>query len=73
MATANTGDERFLKRAEVSQMTGLASATLYQMMQRNEFPRPIKLGKKAVRWRLSELNEYFASCPRYTPTCEDGP
>lgn len=29
-----------------------------------EFPAPIRLGKRSVRWFEDELDAYLASCPR---------
>ena len=59
-----TEDERLLRVAEVERLAGLHRATIYQMMARDEFPRPIRLGAKAVRWKLSELAKYIDNCPR---------
>ena len=42
---------RILRRTEVLFMTGLATSTLYEMMEKGEFPKPIKLGRRAVGWR----------------------
>ena len=39
---------RIIRRTEVLFMTGLATSTLYAKMQAGEFPRPIKLGRRAV-------------------------
>ena len=36
-------------------MTGLATSTLYAKMQAGEFPRPIKLGRRAVGWKSNAI------------------
>jgi prophage regulatory protein len=36
-------------------MTGLATSTLYAKMQAGEFPRPIKLGRRAVGWKSNDV------------------
>ena len=37
-----------LRRPAVEAMTGLSRSTIYAMMAEGEFPRPLKLGKRAV-------------------------
>ncbi|MGE0603846.1 MAG: helix-turn-helix transcriptional regulator, partial [Xanthobacteraceae bacterium] len=33
----------FLRRADVQRVTGLPTSTLYDMIKRDEFPRPVKI------------------------------
>ena len=46
---------RILRRTEDLFMTGLATSTLYEMMEKGEFPKPIKLGRRAVGWRERDI------------------
>ena len=46
---------RIIRRTEVLFMTGLATSTLYAKMQAGEFPRPIKLGRRAVGWKSNTV------------------
>lgn len=39
--------------------TGLARSTIYQMLGRGLFPRPISLGERAVGWLASEVDEWL--------------
>jgi prophage regulatory protein len=48
-------DYRIIRRTEVLFMTGLATSTLYAKMQAGEFPRPIKLGRRAVGWKSNAV------------------
>jgi prophage regulatory protein len=41
---------KILRRTEVEQIVGLSRSTLYAMMAENTFPKPIKLGKRAIGW-----------------------
>ena len=41
---------KILRRPEVEQIVGLSRSTLYAMMAENTFPKPIKLGKRAIGW-----------------------
>ena len=51
--------DRLLRRPEVETLTGLARATIYQKMALGDFPRPIKIGKRAVAWPQSSISEWI--------------
>ena len=50
---------RILRRPEVEQRTGLSRSTLYAMMAEGNFPKPLKLGKRAVGWRDSAVERWL--------------
>jgi prophage regulatory protein len=50
-----------LRRPQVEQTTGLSRSTLYAMMAEGAFPRPVKLGKRAVGWRASDISAWLES------------
>ena len=58
--------DRMLHIEEVMEMTGLSRATIYRKMRKGQFPKPLKLGDRAVRWRQSEIEAWLASLPRAT-------
>ena len=45
-------------------MTTLSPSTIYRLMREEDFPEPIKIGPRAVRWRREEVEEWLASRPR---------
>ena len=51
--------DSLLRRPDVEELTGLSRAWLYAAMQRGEFPRPLRIGKRAVRWPKSVVNEWI--------------
>lgn len=55
--------DRYLRRPAVEGLTGLSRTTIYDMMKRGEFPRPVKLTEKAVAWPESAIVEWLASRP----------
>ena len=57
-------EDRLLRRAEVERRIGFGRSTLYRMMRAGEFPAPIKIGPRAVRWSAREVAEWLASRPR---------
>lgn len=52
-------DDRILRRKEVEAQIGLSRSTIYSAMARGDFPRPLKLGRRAVGWRQSDLNAWL--------------
>jgi prophage regulatory protein len=53
--------ERHLRRPAVEEITGLSRTTIYALMARGDFPRPVKLTGKAVAWPESAIAEWLAS------------
>ena len=56
-----------LTRPQVEELTGLSCSSLYRLMAAAEFPRPVRIAKRAVRWRLGDLERYLADCPNGGP------
>ncbi|MGA0617396.1 helix-turn-helix transcriptional regulator [Paracoccus sp. KR1-242] len=54
---------RYIRRTEVESLTGLGRSTIYRMMSDGEFPKPIKLTRKAVAWPEEQILEWLASRP----------
>lgn len=42
-------------------ITGLCRTSLYNALSSRDFPEPVRLGKRAVGWRESELMSWIAS------------
>jgi prophage regulatory protein len=51
---------RVMRRAEVEKAVGLSRSTIYDLMSRGQFPKPIKLGERAVGWRESDVEKWLA-------------
>lgn len=51
--------DQLMHRPEVERMTGMATSTLYAAMARDEFPWPIRIGKQAVAWPASRVQEWI--------------
>ena len=50
---------RILRRPEVEDRTGLSRSTLYAMIAEGTFPRPIRLGKRAVGWPEKAVSDWI--------------
>ncbi|MXZ73643.1 MAG: AlpA family transcriptional regulator [Gemmatimonadetes bacterium] len=57
-------NDRFVTVRDVLQMTHLSRTTIYRLMAEGIFPKPIKVGLRAVRWKESEVQRYIERCPR---------
>ncbi len=53
--------EQILRRPAVEAWTGLSRSTIYAMMAEGRFPKPVRLGKRAVGWTESALAEWLES------------
>ena len=52
--------QRLLPIKQVSDRVGLSRSTIYDMMARNEFPRPVDTSSThTVRWVESEVNNWI--------------
>lgn len=56
--------KRFVRLPEVLTSIGVSERTLYDLMKRGEFPRPVKIGKMSVwvdeeieAWQQARLDE----------------
>ena len=52
--------DRHLRRPAVEELTGLSRSTIYDLMAKGDFPRPVKLTKKAVAWPESAIVAWLA-------------
>ena len=55
--------QQLLTRPEVESRSRLATSTIYRLMRNGQFPEPIRIGARAVRWRASDLETWLASRP----------
>lgn len=58
--------ERHYRRRDVEIATGLSRSAIYAMMDRGEFPRPVKITGKAVAWPESVITKWLAERPSVT-------
>jgi len=51
--------DRLLRRPEVQETTGLSRSGIYAAMKAHRFPRPIRIGLRAVAWRESDIQAWI--------------
>ena len=59
-------DDKLLRRREVERITGVGRSSIYRLMQSGGFPRPVKVGPAAVRWKESDIIAWVESRPEAT-------
>ena len=55
--------DRLLRRPQVEEITGISHSSIYRLIQDGDFPRPVKVGSAAVRWRSSDITAWLESRP----------
>lgn len=56
---ADLSNLTILRRREVESIIKLSRSTIYNLMAKGEFPKPIKLGVRAVGWLESDISDWL--------------
>ena len=59
MPSSNRAQPRFLRLAEVLQMTGMGKTFIYARMKDGTFPKQIQLGSRSVVWNEQEVTQWM--------------
>jgi prophage regulatory protein len=59
--TAVTNPTRFVRLVEVKRRFGMSTSTIYAKIEKNEFPKQVRIGSNTVAWIESELEAYAQS------------
>lgn len=59
--TSSSDPARVLRLPEVIAMVGLRRSSIYGMVAAGMFPRPVRLGARAVAWRRADLEAWLAA------------
>jgi len=54
---------RFLRIDDVVKFTGLSKPSIYRLMREGSFPRPVRLGERAVAWTINDLEQWAQNRP----------
>ena len=52
-----------IKLPELVERIKVSRAAVYAMIARDEFPRPVRLGRRAVGWRVDDVEAWIAARP----------
>lgn len=53
-----------LRRSVVERVTGMSRSTIYQAIKDGTFPPPVRITRKAVGWRESDVRSWLDSRER---------
>jgi len=56
---ATLDSSRMLRRREVERLTALSRSSLYALMQEGRFPRPVRIGSRAVAWPAPAVRQWL--------------
>ena len=51
--------EKLLRVPEVEDLTAMKKSKLYDLVKQGQFPAPVRIGLRAVRWRLSAVQKWI--------------
>ncbi|MCC5617903.1 AlpA family transcriptional regulator [Nostoc sp. CHAB 5836] len=51
--------QALLRLPKVMNTTGLGRSTIYRMIAKKLFPRPIKISVRAVAWRQTDIDDWI--------------
>lgn len=60
IATYRQQLDRMLRRQEVEKITGRSRSAIYEGMAAGTFPKPVKIGARAVAWPESVIRQWIA-------------
>lgn len=55
--------DKLLNREQVAEAVGLSIPSLYRLMSKGHFPRPLKVGLRRVMWREGDIRKFIESRP----------
>ena len=61
---AASAPDFLIRISNVCAITGLSVPTIYRLMSKNTFPRPVKITSAARAWKLSEITAWVDSRER---------
>ena len=56
------------RRRQVEQLVQLSRSTIYAAVKAGTFPAPVRIGARAVAWRVSEVEQWLEARPLASAT-----
>ena len=54
--------KRLLRLPEVMERTGLSKPSIYRLIKADKFPKQVRVGVRAVRWKAHRIDEWIEAC-----------
>ena len=55
----SASDLQLVTKREVAEMLGVNPWTVWELSRTGRFPKPVRIGTKSVRWRLSAVRQWI--------------
>lgn len=52
------GDEEYLSVKRISERLDVSESTIWRWVSEKSFPKPMRVGKRFTRWRLSDVQHW---------------
>lgn len=59
VAIISNTQEQLIRLDQVLRITGLSKSSIYLFIKNSSFPKPIKIGKRAVAWKSSQIQNWI--------------
>ena len=59
MTESNRMPMAIIRRKQVEREVGLSRSSIYQRIKDGTFPAPVKLGLRAVGWRVADIDRFL--------------
>lgn len=56
-------DKALARRRQVEHLVQLSRSTIYAAVKAGTFPAPVRIGARAVAWRVSEVEQWLEARP----------
>jgi prophage regulatory protein len=61
-------EKALARRRQVEQLVQLSRSTIYAAVKAGTFPAPVRIGARAVAWRVSEVEQWLEARPLASAT-----
>ena len=51
--------DKFIRMSELPDKVGICRSQIYKLIQRDDFPKQVKIGDRISVWRQSEVDEWM--------------
>ncbi|MEP7247632.1 MAG: AlpA family phage regulatory protein [Gammaproteobacteria bacterium] len=59
----STHERALARRPEVERLVQLSRSSIYAGVAKGTFPAPLRIGTRAVAWRLSDIDHWLSARP----------
>lgn len=61
-------EKALARRRQVEQLVQFSRSTIYAAVKAGTFPAPVRIGARAVAWRVSEIEQWLEARPLASAT-----